>query len=88
MHPDVTKVTETSVRFDNHTLQDYSEGKVQVSVMQCLAILIEHRLVMDRQTDRRTDTQTDTQRDAGHSRYQASIALHGENQVNDSMTDF
>jgi len=62
----------------------------------CLAILIEHRLVMDIQTDRQTerctdtqmDRQTDRQTDTGHSRYHASIALHGENQVNDSMTDF
>ena len=43
-----------------------------VCVILRLAVLVEHRLVTDRQADRQTRTQ-------GHSIYRASIALRGKN---------
>ena len=44
----------------------------------CLAILVEHRLVTDRQTDTHRDRQTDRQTH-DHVIYHASIASRGEN---------
>jgi len=45
-------------------------------MFQHLVILVEHRLVMERQTDGWTDRRTQN-----NSIYQASIALHGKNSL-------